>query len=197
MIIVGVGAGPNLITQEAISAIEKADIIFGSSRALELADEHIRCERYILTDYTLQTLPENAVILSTGDPMLSGLGKFAKTKDKIIPGISSLQIACARLHVDIDSIYVITAHSRDIDPAKKQVITMLREGKSVYLIPGSTFGSKELGKLLEEHGIRCTIFVCQRLNYPDERIIAGTVENPPSPATDMYCIVITPLCDRE
>jgi len=63
-------------------AIENAQVIFGSKRALELAKEHINAS-IILTDYTLKTLPENAVVLSTGDPMLSGLGKYAKTGMKL------------------------------------------------------------------------------------------------------------------
>jgi len=93
MKIVGVGAGPNLLTQEAISAIENAIVIFGSGRAIELAKEHIRCEAHEIADYTLSSLPEDAVILSTGDPMLSGLGKFAKKGDEIIPG-HTLTAAC-------------------------------------------------------------------------------------------------------
>lgn len=41
MKIVGVGCGPGMLTEEAISAIESADLIYGSERALELASAHI------------------------------------------------------------------------------------------------------------------------------------------------------------
>ncbi|SNQ59038.1 SAM-dependent methyltransferase [Candidatus Methanoperedens nitratireducens] len=78
MKIVGVGAGPDLLTQEAISAIGNATLIFGSRRAIELAKEHIKCEAHEITDYSLSSLPQDAVVLATGDPMLSGLGKYAK-----------------------------------------------------------------------------------------------------------------------
>ena len=44
MKIIGVGAGPGLLTKEAIKAIENAKIIFGSKRAIELAKEHIKCK---------------------------------------------------------------------------------------------------------------------------------------------------------
>src|SRR3990172_8100624 len=118
MKIIGVGAGPGLLTKEAIKAIENAKIIFGSRRAVELAKEYIKCKASILTDYTLRNLPADAVVLSTGDPMLSGLGKYARKGDQIIPGISSLQIACARLCLEIDNIAVITAHSRNIMTVK-------------------------------------------------------------------------------
>jgi precorrin-6y C5,15-methyltransferase (decarboxylating) CbiE subunit len=191
MKIVGVGAGPGLLTEEAISVIENAQVIFGSKRALELAKEHIKCEASILTDYTLKMLPGNAVVLSTGDPMLSGLGKYAKNGDEIIPGISSLQLACARLRLDIDDISVITAHSRDIDAIRKRLLSELNRGKNVFLLPDSSFGALEVAKFLSDHGLLREIAVCQQLGYPDEKIVLGNTDKSPSIENDMYCLVIT------
>jgi cobalt-precorrin-7 (C5)-methyltransferase len=191
MKIVGIGAGPNLLTEEAISAIENAQVIFGSKRALELAKEHIKCEASILTDYNLKMLPGNAVVLSTGDPMISGLGKYAKPEDEIIPGISSLQVACARLRLDIEDIAVITAHSRDIEIVKKRLLSELTHGKNVFLLPDSSFGAPEVAEFLNNNGLLREIVVCQKLSYPDERIEIGTSEEPPSVETDMYCLMIT------
>ncbi|MCZ7384693.1 MAG: cobalt-precorrin-7 (C(5))-methyltransferase [Candidatus Methanoperedens sp.] len=191
MIIVGVGAGPNLLTQEAISAIESAEIIFGSKRAIELARKHIKCEACELSDYTLKSLPENAVVLSTGDPMLSGLGKYARDGDEIIPGVSSLQLACARLRLDIENLVVISAHSRDIENVKKQLLMELGAGKHVFLLPDSSFGAVEVADFLKSHHLSRRISVCERLGYPDERIDTGTTDKPPHPESDMYCVIIT------
>jgi precorrin-6y C5,15-methyltransferase (decarboxylating) CbiE subunit len=191
MKIVGVGVGPDLLTEEAISAIENAQVIFGSKRALELARKHIKCEANILTDYTLKMLPGHAVVLSTGDPMLSGLGKYAKPEDEIIPGISSLQLACARLRLDIEEIAVITAHSRNIEVVKKRLLSELNHGKNVFLLPDSSFGALEVAEFLNNHGLLREIVVCQQLGYPDERIVIGNTDKPPSVETDMYCIVLT------
>jgi cobalt-precorrin-7 (C5)-methyltransferase len=193
MKIVGVGAGPNLLTQEAISAIKRAEIIFGSKRAIELAKEHIRCDAHELKDYTLRTLPENAVVLSTGDPMLSGLGKYAKKEDEVIPGISSLHLACARLHLDIETFTVITSHSRDITVVKNCLINEIKQGKNVFLIPDFHLGVNEIAGLLESLGIFKKISICERLGYPDERITAGTTDQPPHVGSDMYSIVISNL----
>jgi cobalt-precorrin-7 (C5)-methyltransferase len=191
VIIVGVGAGPNLLTQEAISAIENATVIFGSKRAIELAKEHIKCEAHEITDYSLNSLPQNAVVLATGDPMLSGLGKFAKKRDEIIPGISSLQLACSRLRLDVDSLSVITAHSRDIEHVKNRLIMELRNGKNVFLLPDSSFGVHEIAQLLKSRSMFRNLLICERLAYPDERISTGTTEEPPAAGSDLYCIVIT------
>jgi cobalt-precorrin-7 (C5)-methyltransferase len=193
MKIVGVGAGPNLLTQDAISAIENAEIIYGSKRAIELAGKHIKCEAREISDYTLKSLPEDAVVLSTGDPMLSGLGKYAREEDEIIPGISSLQLACARLRLDIEALVMISAHSRtrEIGNVKKQLLMELGAGKNVFLLPDSSFGAIEVASFLKSHQLSRKISVCESLGYPDERIDTGTTDNPPQPESDMYCVVIT------
>lgn len=191
MKIVGVGAGLNLLTEEAISAIESAKIIFGSKRAIELAKGHIKCETHEITDYTLCSLPEDAVVLSTGDPMLSGLGKFAKKEDEIIPGISSLQLACSRLRIDIENLAVITAHSRDIRAVKNRIISELINGKNVFLLPDPAFGVDEIADLLKSECLFRKISVCEQLSYPDERISAGTTEKPPVAESRLYCVIIS------
>ena len=190
MKIVGVGAGPGLLTKEAISAIESARIIFGSKRAIELAKEHIKCETHEISDYSLGSLPKNAVVLSTGDPMLSGLGKFTSFDDEIIPGISSLQIACSRLHVDFETLSVISAHSREIEHVKYRIILELKSGKNIFLLPDSTFGVNEISELLSSHGLSRRISTFEQLGYPGERISTGTTERPPCVGTGLYCIII-------
>ncbi len=193
MKIVGVGAGPNLLTREAASAIESARIIFGSRRAIELAGEYIKCEVHEIEDYTLNSLPQDAVVLSTGDPMLSGLGKFAKTGDVVIPGISSLQVACSHLCLDVEGLVVITAHSRDVEAVKSRLIKELKDGKNVFLLPDATFGVDEIVAMLKLCGISRRIWVFEKLAYPDERISEGTTEHPPVVRSGLYCIMITDI----
>ena len=77
MIIVGVGAGPHMLTEQAAIAVARARLIYGSERAIDLVKKHIvsACTVRIIDDYKkLHHLPDDAVVLSTGDPMLSGLG---------------------------------------------------------------------------------------------------------------------------
>lgn len=191
MKIVGVGCAPNLLTEEAINAIENAEIIFGSKRAIELAKEHINCEAVELKDYALRSIPENAVVLSTGDSMLSGLGKYAKQGDDIIPGVSSLQLACAKLRLNVENIFVITAHSREIAKVKIKLANELRTGKDIFLLPDSSFGIKEIANFLKSLDFSKKITVCEKLGYPDERITTGTTEVPPNNESEMYCIIIS------
>ncbi|HQI55074.1 MAG TPA: SAM-dependent methyltransferase, partial [Methanothrix soehngenii] len=112
MIIVGVGIGPGMMTQEAGEAIGRARLIYGSKRSIDLAREYIDPDCIVreIEDYKrLSSLPEEAVVLSTGDPMLSGLGYLP---GRVIPGISSLQVACARLKISELDVVPITVHGR-------------------------------------------------------------------------------------
>jgi len=63
MIIVGVGAGPGMLTQEAIKAIGEAGLIYGSQRAVDIASDLFRTDSIIriIEDYKqLRVLPEEA-----------------------------------------------------------------------------------------------------------------------------------------
>jgi len=189
--IVGVGVGPGMLTVEAARAIQHAEVVYGSERAIELAAEHICCEIKHIKDYSrLHELPDNAVVLSTGDPNLSGLGKFARPGDVVIPGISSLQAACARLHIDQSGIVVITAHGRDPAPAAGKLRSAITSGFTVFLLPAYEFGVKQVAEMLLHMGIDVPIAVFERLGYQDERVEVGSVRKPPYVNSQLYCIMV-------
>ncbi|AEH61774.1 precorrin-6y C5,15-methyltransferase (decarboxylating), CbiE subunit [Methanosalsum zhilinae DSM 4017] len=194
MIIVGVGVGPGMLTEEAIETIRNASVVYGSRRSIEMVSEYIQCESKQIRDYTkLNLLPDDAVVLSTGDPMFSGLGKFARKGDRIVPGISSLQITCARLGVNMDNdLAAITAHGRDPTPAKKSFIQELELGKTIFLLPADSFGTQEIAEILSDKLVNSKICICENLGYSNERIVCGTPSNPPEPESGLYCIMVIP-----
>lgn len=190
MIVVGVGCGPGMLTEEAIRAIEGAKHIYTSKRSLELVKEHVSpdAEVHILVDYSkLDDLPENAVLLSTGDPMLAGLGKHGGT---IVPGISSFQLAFARLHRDLVTISVVDAHGQDAHGAIDEVVEELARGKTVFLLTEPRFPFLELMGRLRREGLDGTVAVCEDLGYPGERVDVGTTERPPEPRSQLYSVVL-------
>ena len=191
MKIIGVGVGPDMLTMEAARAIQDAEVIYGSSRSIELAAEHICCDIKHIKDYSrLHELPDNAVVLSTGDPNLSGLGKYARPGDVVIPGISSLQAACARLHIDQSEIVVITAHGRDPAPAAVKLRSAITSGFTVFLLPAYEFGVKQVAEMLLRMGIDVPIAVFEQLGYQDERVEVGSVKKPPCVNSSLYCIMV-------
>lgn len=191
MIVVGVGVGPNMLTQEAIEAIGNAPVVYGSKRAIELAQDFIKSESYPIKSFrNLHLLPEDAVILSTGDPMFSGLGKFAGENDRIVTGVSSIQAACAKFHVQLSNLAMITAHGRDPAPAREEMIRELQFGKNIFLLPADNFGPQEVAAILKEMDIDARICIYEDIGYPHERAVVGSVVNPPQNESNMYCLMV-------
>ena len=165
MIVIGVGCGPGMMTEEAIKELSKARIVYGSKRSEELARAHIRKDAKVvqLEDYAaLEDVPEKAVLLSTGDPMLAGLGHRA---EKVIPGISSMQAAYARLGAPLENTVIMSA-----------------QGKYKAIV-------SELAEKLGSSSPECRIAVCERLGYPDERVQIGSALEPPETKTGLFVVV--------
>ncbi len=177
MKIVGVGAGPGMLTYEAAKTIKEARLIYGSQRAIDLVREEIDpgCHVKVIENYrALRELPPEAVVLSTGDPMLSGLGYL---DGEVMPGISSMQVACARLKVSQLKVVPITVHGRNMDP--EPILEEVARGKSVFLLVDDSTDLPGLCRLLEGRGLRRDVAVLTDLCYPEEEILRGTTKNPP------------------
>ncbi len=187
MIIVGVGSGPEMLTLEGVRAIEAAELIYGSKRAINLVKYYIKpnCSVNVIEDYRkLRELPEKAVVLSTGDPMLSGLGYLP---GRVIPGISSLQVACARLKISLLKVVPITVHGRSLDP--EPIASELKKGKCVFLLIDESTDLEGLCSYLEAKGLKEDMAVLTDLGYPEERIVLGSTDTPPK-APGLSCVMI-------
>ncbi|NLI62111.1 MAG: precorrin-6y C5,15-methyltransferase (decarboxylating) subunit CbiE [Methanosarcinaceae archaeon] len=192
MIIVGVGVGPGMLTEAAIDAIQKAPVVYGSGRALEIAKKYITGRVETLKEYkNFHLLPKDAVLLSTGDPMFSGLGKFAGPDDIVISGISSFQYSCSKLHIDLAGISFITAHGRDdLKTPESAFIRDIKSGKNIFLLPDKNFGIPQISEILLKENINATIYSLEELGYPEEKILKGTPKNPPKPTSILFSVLV-------
>ncbi|MDD1730126.1 MAG: cobalt-precorrin-7 (C(5))-methyltransferase [Methanospirillum sp.] len=191
MKIVGVGCGPGLLTAQAIEVIRGATLIVGSDRAISLVRDVISpgCIVSEIEDYrALRTLSDDAVVLSTGDPMLSGLGYLP---GEVIPGISSVQLGAARLHVPLTKLLILTAHGRGHAEAIETAGTEIERGRSVCLITDPGFDISNITQRLVSQP-RVRIIICQDIGYPEEQILSGTVHHPPKPTSGMYILFLLP-----
>lgn len=190
MKIVGVGCGPGLMTLQAIREISSARLVYGSRRAIELAREYIRTDAEVreIEDYgALRNLPADAVVLSTGDPMLAGLGYLP---GEVVPGISSLQLALARLRIPMQEISVVVAHGRDHAAALREIRSELSRGKTVFVLTDPGFDVRACAESLLDFHDRVVLTVCENLGYPGERLESGTPREPPLPRAGLYSLVI-------
>ncbi len=186
MKIVGVGCGPGMLTAEAAEVIADASLVYGSARAIALAQEVIPpgCAVHEIADYRgLRSLPDHAVVLSTGDPMLAGLGYLP---GDVVPGISSLQVAFARLKVPLAKAAVVPAHGRDHARAVADAREEVLRGKVVFLIADPAFSVGALAAALPPE---TRLAVCEDLGYPEERVAVGTGALPPAPRGDLFVVI--------
>ena len=186
MRIVGVGCGPGMLTAEAERVVAGASLIYGSARAIALAREAITpgCEVHEIADYRgLRSLPDDAVVLSTGDPMLAGLGYLP---GEVVPGISSFQVAFARLKVPLTKAAVVSAHGKDHVTAVATARDEIVRGRVVFLIADPAFSVGALAAALPPE---TRLAVCEDLGYPAERIAVGTAAEPPVPRGDLFVVV--------
>jgi cobalt-precorrin-7 (C5)-methyltransferase len=189
MKVIGVGCAPGMLTGEAILVLKGARKVYGSHRAIEIAGAALprSCEIHEIRDYSTLSIPDDAVLLSTGDPMLAGLGDRG---GEVIPGISSLQLAFARLRLPLARVAVVDGHARDSSQAIAGTLEELRRGKIVFLLPDPSFPLEALAGALRSEGIPCTIALCEDLGYPAERIARGTPEAPPAARSRLFSLVI-------
>lgn len=189
MKVVGVGCGPGMLTEAAIRAITGATLVMGSKRAIGLASRFIPegCEVQVITDFSSLSVPDHAVVLSTGDPMLAGLGFLG---GEIIPGISSLQLAASRLAVPLEEVVVVRAHGNDPHPDYAGIAGALDQGRFVFVIADPKFSIPLLRQAIGEGRDDVSVALCEDLGYPEERITVGTVCDPPLPQSRLFSLFI-------
>ena len=190
MKIIGVGCGPGLLSEQAIRELKTARNVYGSERAIELAQPYLpaSCRVRSIDDFkSLSRLPQDSVILSTGDPMLAGLGYLP---GEVIPGISSLQVATARLHIPLSRVSVVVAHGLGHEKGMTDTVDELKRGKIVFLLADPKFDVEELYSRIQRLSIPLRIAVCENLGYPEEKIDVGPVASPPVATADLYSLVV-------
>jgi cobalt-precorrin-7 (C5)-methyltransferase len=190
MIVVGVGCGPGFLTQYAIDCIRGAKSIYGSERAIQLAKGHIAdgCEVTVIKDYSCASkYSDDTVLLSTGDPMLAGLGHYGT---EVVPGISSMQLAFARLRLPLVKAVVVNAHGRDHDGAIEEATGEVVRGKTPFILVDPEFDLLALGSALMVASPGCKIVTLENLGYPTEVISFGSPDNPPRPSSRLFSVII-------
>jgi cobalt-precorrin-7 (C5)-methyltransferase len=190
MKIIGVGCGPGLLTEQAIKELRAARNVYGSDRAIGLARPFLpaSCRVKSIDDFkALSRLPQDSVVLSTGDPMLAGLGYL---QGEVIPGISSLQVATSRLHIPQSRVSVVVAHGRGHEKGMADTVDEVKRGKIVFLLADPKFDDEELYCRLQRLAIPLQVAVCENLGYKDEKITVGPITEPPVTTADLYSLVI-------
>ncbi len=109
--------------------IRSADLVIGGTRTLKLFEQIFAsdCQTFDLTGKLMQ-VPEQisdaqaagkrVVVLATGDPLCHGIAGFLQSRlcieaFEILPNLSMVQLACARLGIPWHELKICSVHSKD------------------------------------------------------------------------------------
>ncbi len=204
--IIGIGPGASeYLTKKAVDTVKASDYTVGSTRAIELFDD-VQNKIAFNVKELLDKLEEgvelacdgNTVsILSTGDPGFSGVLNtvlrisaekgFPKESIEVIPGISSLQLAAAKCHIQWDSANVMTFHGRE---NIEDILPVINNGKTTIALPSRKV--KDMAQFLIDNGVdeNREVTVCERLSYPDERIVEANLKEIAQSEFTYMCIMV-------
>ncbi len=178
-----IGAGPgqkDYILPVARPYIEKADCLIGAKRLLSLFHNHGKKE-IIFDGHPDKVISyvkrfknkERIVILVSGDPgMYSFLEKisqvFRKNEYAVIPGISSIQLAFARIGQSWFDAKVISLHGRKIDNFADKISPYPK----VFLLTDASFSPDKIAAHLLKEGVENRrAVVLENLSYANEKIL--------------------------
>jgi precorrin-6Y C5,15-methyltransferase (decarboxylating) len=179
IVVVGIGAdGLAGLSGPAKAALADAEVIIGGPRQLAYLPEgalHVPWPRPLLPAVD-GLLAEHAgrrvCVLASGDPLLSGIGtalvkRLGIENVQILPALSSVTLARARLGWPAEETEVVTVVGRDVH----RVNRVLAPGRRV-LVLGST--PADLADLLRARGYGDSrLTVLEELGGPGERVFDG------------------------
>ena len=180
IIIVGCGPGAEeYITPAARAAAGRADVLIVSKRLKELfpdctaerIDSGTDIARILDVIDSRRNDGRQVVLLATGDPGLASLAqpvirRFGRENCEVIPGISSIQIAFARLGLGWQDARIITAHSRNPQVSASD----LKAVQKIAILGGRPDALAWAAGLIAELGGGRRVFLCEELTLPGEKI---------------------------
>lgn len=162
--------------------ISQADLLVGNERVLSLAP-HSSAARLVLgadveaaADRIADTRGRVAVLVS-GDPLFYGLARYlcervGQERCEIIPHVSSMQLAFARVKESWDDAYLTNLANHSIDA----VVERIRTAEKVGVFTTEEHGPEKVAAALLKRRIDYfTAYVCENLGARNERVTRGSL----------------------
>ncbi|MCA9133088.1 MAG: precorrin-6y C5,15-methyltransferase (decarboxylating) subunit CbiE [Planctomycetales bacterium] len=117
------------------------------------------------------------VLLASGDPLFYGTARFlceklGKDRFEVLPHVSSMQLAFARVKESWDEAYLTNLATQSLP----RVVEKIRSAEKVGVFTSDEHPPAKLAEALLAKGIDYfTAYVCENLGSPDERVTRGTL----------------------
>ncbi|OQW86839.1 MAG: cobalamin biosynthesis bifunctional protein CbiET [Rhodoferax ferrireducens] len=192
--------GAASLSQGALAHLAQAQLVIGGSRTLQLLAQDIspQAEQRDLTG-TLSQVPEwiraaldegrRVVVLATGDPLCHGIAAYLASRlcvevIEVLPNVSTLQLACARLCLPWQDMRFVSVHSGDagewvVGSAPSHGLYGLLRDLRLYdrlaVLTSPANSPDRIARMLVSEGLDndWEMAVVERLCQPQERVVSG------------------------
>ncbi len=191
---VGIGPGnPEYLTRRGGRAIREADVVVGFETVVEFVEDEItgealtcgyKDEPEVLAEFADRVADgASGTAVLMGDPNHSGyqfVGKVESAVDgpvRVIPGISSLQIAASRARTPMEESTFVTLHKSGPIEADLERLESDVGNRHLLVLPRPFDWMPEriAHRLLESGAPDCSALVCERLTHDDEAITRASL----------------------
>ncbi|MCH8043327.1 MAG: precorrin-6y C5,15-methyltransferase (decarboxylating) subunit CbiE [Planctomycetes bacterium] len=180
--IIGIGDdGLAGLTEAARRLIDEAELLVSDVERLALVPEGT-AERMVVAGNLEETAGKLAevrgkriVILASGDPLFYGVARYlcdrlGKDRLNVLPHVSAMQMAFARVKESWDEAYLTSVASRPLET----VVEKIRTAEKVGLFTTEDCPPARVAKALLDAGVDYfSAYVCENLGSPDERVTQG------------------------
>ncbi|MDB5349737.1 MAG: precorrin-6y C5,15-methyltransferase (decarboxylating), CbiE subunit,precorrin-6Y [Planctomycetota bacterium] len=180
IVIVGIGDdGLSGLTESAKKTVLGADVVLGAEATLRLLADlpgrkvTLDPEMTAALRQVREALSARApVLVNYGDPLFYGVARYlcdrlGKDQFEVVPHVSSMQLAFARVKESWEDAYLTSLAGRPIE----SVIDRIRTAEKVGLFSSDAYPPARLAQSLLDHGIDYfRAYVCENLGQPDERV---------------------------
>ncbi|MFO0422868.1 MAG: precorrin-6y C5,15-methyltransferase (decarboxylating) subunit CbiE [Planctomycetia bacterium] len=182
--IVGIGDdGVDGMTAQARKVLEAADVLLGPESCGPLLPAALA--RRLDATASLEELCEKIeaasdrrlVVLASGDPLFYGTaryvcGKLGKDRFEVVPHVSSMQLAFARVKESWEEAFLANLSGQSIE----RVIDKVRSSETAGLFTSEQWPPAAVARALLDEGIDYfQAYVCENLGSPDERVTQGSL----------------------
>lgn len=180
--IIGIGEDGLLgLTGQARKLVDQADLLVGEEHTLALVPSG-KARRVVVGGQLEQAVEAigaasggGVVVLASGDPLFYGVARYlcqklGKERFEVIPHVSSMQLAFARVKESWEEAFLTNLANHDLE----RVLEQVRGAEKVGLFtsencPPSAVASALLGRKIDYF----SAYVCENLGSPDERVTHG------------------------
>ena len=203
IIVAGIGPGnPDYMLPAARKAIDEANVLVGGSRVLADYAKHDGEQRTmtikrdiaaVMTFIRDELTSSDVVVMVSGDPgyfsLLDAIRReFPADVISVLPGISSLQFAFARLALPWHDAEFLSFHGRrPSDEALKFI-----PGRKIGMLTDRKYTSRTIPTILREMGWPgdARLYIASRLSYSDERIVETTLAGAADVDETTDCVLV-------